>query len=45
MMRAIGYPIDLLGYPINKKRLKTNLTFLSKFDIIVVKGEGSSSPI
>ena len=22
MMRAIGYPIDLLGYPINKKRLK-----------------------
>ena len=22
MMRAIGYPIDLLGYPINKKKLK-----------------------
>jgi len=22
MMRAIGHPIDLLGYPINKKRLK-----------------------
>ena len=22
MMRAIGYPIDLLGYPINKNKLK-----------------------
>ena len=45
MMRAIGYPIDLLGYPINKKKIEKNLTFLSKFGIIVVKGEERFSPI
>ena len=30
MMRAIGHPIDLLGYPINKKnqkKIEKNLTF------------------
>ena len=31
MMRAIGHPIDLLGYPIkkkkNKKKSEKNLTF------------------
>ena len=24
MMRAIGHPIDLLGYPIKKKKIKKN---------------------